>query len=191
MALLNGATARREFDRFVSDSSPDLLRDGYLLMWNLAEAEDLIQETLFRVAKRWPDVRVMEFPKAYARRILFNLALRENKRNSRIRSQSNGTDSLERVADERFEGRILSIDIHSDIVTALARLPLRQRAVIVLRYYEDLTENEIAEILGWPIGTVKSTASRALVELRKTFSDSMNSPGTASPEAVRSSRGEK
>jgi len=191
MALLSGAAARREFDRFVTETTPGLLRDGYLLTWNLCEAEDLVQETFFRTAKRWPDVRTMEFPAAYARRILFNLAIRENERHSKLNPELNGTVELDATADERFEARILSIDTRTDLESALSRLPVRQRAVIVLRYYEDLSESQIAEMLEWPVGTVKSTSSRALDELRKTFSDSVNSPSAASPEAVRSSRGEK
>lgn len=189
MARLSGTNVRLEFAHFVSESTAGLLRDGYLLTSNLTEAEDLVQETMFQIARRWPNVRKMEFPTAYARRILFNLALRENKRSSRIRPEPNGTDVLDGMADERYEGSILSIDTRSDIVMALARLPLRQRAVIVLRYYEDLTEIEIAEMLGWPVGTVKSTASRALDELRKTFSEPVSSPGNSSPRVVQSNRG--
>jgi RNA polymerase sigma-70 factor (sigma-E family) len=191
MALLSGAAARHEFERFVTEATPGLIRDGYLLTWNLSEAEDLVQETFFRTAKRWPDVRTMEFPKAYARRVLFNLAIRENKRGSKLNPELRGTKELDAKADERFEARILSIDTRTDLESALSRLPLRQRAVVVLRYYEDLSESEIAEMLQWPVGTVKSTSSRALDELRKAFSNSVDSPSTDSPEAVRSIRGEK
>jgi RNA polymerase sigma-70 factor (sigma-E family) len=189
MALLNSATARREFDRFVAASTADLLRAGYLLTWNLAEAEDLVQETFLRTARRWPDVRKMEFPKAYARRVLFNLAIRENERRSKTRPQPGGGESLDVTADERFERRLLTIDTRSDIEAALADLPLRQRAVIVLRYYEDLSEIEIAEALGWPVGTVKSTASRALDELRQSFGDPMDSPSESSFTPIPSSKG--
>jgi RNA polymerase sigma-70 factor (sigma-E family) len=166
MALLSDATAQREFDRFVATSTADLLRAGYLLTWNLAEAEDLTQETFLRTARRWNAVRKMEHPKAYARQVLFHLAIRENGRRTKTRPTPNGGESLDVTVDERFERRIQSIDTRSDIETALAQLPLRQRAVIVLRYFEDLTEIEIADALGWPVGTVKSTASRALDALR-------------------------
>jgi RNA polymerase sigma-70 factor (sigma-E family) len=180
VGMLTGAAAHREFDRFVSDSTAELLRAAYLLTWNLTEAEDLVQETFLRAARRWPDIRKMEFPKAYARRVLFNLAIRENVRRSKTRSEFNGGGSFDMSVDERLERRIVSIDARSDLETALAHLPLRQRAVIVLRYYEHLSESEIAEVLGWPAGTVKSTASRALGELRKAFSDPVSSSSVES-----------
>ena len=78
---------REEFGRFVADSADELLRTGFLVVWDLAEAEDLVQECLFRVARRWPRVRSMEHPKAYARKILVNLALDGAKRRHRHRSE--------------------------------------------------------------------------------------------------------
>ena len=69
------AKMRVEFERFVDGCAGDLLRTGYLIVWETAEAEDLVQETLLRVARRWPRVREMDQPVAYARRILVNLTL--------------------------------------------------------------------------------------------------------------------
>ena len=66
---------RADFDRFVADSTDPLLRTAYLIVWDLGEAEDLVQETLLQVARRWPRVRRMEHPIAYTRRILVNRAL--------------------------------------------------------------------------------------------------------------------
>lgn len=189
MSLLTGAAARGEFDRFVAASTADLLRTGYLLTWNLTDAEDLVQESLLRTARRWSEVRKMEFPKAYARRVLVNLAIRGKERRWKIRSESIGADSLDVTVDERHEREFLAFETRSDIETALARLPLNQRAVIVLRYYEDLSEREIAELLGWPVGTVKSTASRALDELRHTFAEPVSAPSESSFSPVVTSRG--
>lgn len=72
-----------DFDDFVSESTDGLLRTAYLIVWELHEAEDLVQETLFRVARRWGKVRRMDHPAAYARRILVNLALRGKPKQSR------------------------------------------------------------------------------------------------------------
>ena len=189
MALLTGAAARREFDRFVSDSTAELLRTGFLLTWNLTEAEDLVQETLLRTAKRWSDVRKMEYPKAYARRVLFNLAIRGKERRWQLRSEAIGAESIDVTADERFERTFLAIETRSDIEAALSRLPLNQRAVIVLRYYEDLSEREIAELLEWPVGTVKSTASRALDGLRHVMTERVSLPSSCLFKPAASSEG--
>ncbi len=89
---------RAEFDQFVADSSAGLLRTGYLIVWDLAEAEDLVQECLLAVARRWPRVRRMEHPYAYARRILVNLALRGGPARSRRRDELVGAGRRARAA---------------------------------------------------------------------------------------------
>jgi sigma-70-like protein len=75
MHWLRAGGPQRDFERFVTDSTSRLLRSAYLMTSDLAEAEDLVQETLWRVARRWPKVRAMEHPAAYARRILVNLVI--------------------------------------------------------------------------------------------------------------------
>src|SRR5215475_10347106 len=79
--------SQNDFDRFVADNADGLVRTAYLIVGDLHEAEDLVQETLFKVAKKWPKVRRMEHPAAYARRILVNLALRGRPRRSRRRAE--------------------------------------------------------------------------------------------------------
>ncbi|HEY1761768.1 MAG TPA: SigE family RNA polymerase sigma factor [Acidimicrobiales bacterium] len=170
MELLKGASARREFESFVADVTPGLMRTGHLLTWNLAESEDLVQETLLRVAKRWLSVKKMDYPGAYARRILVNLVLRGAAQRTRGDVELNSIDAP--PADERFEREMHAIDTRSEILWMLSSLPRRQRVVLVLRYYEDLSESEIAEQLEWPVGTVKSTASRALEQLRRLLEES-------------------
>src|SRR5512135_2855366 len=78
---------RADFDRFVADSSDTLLRTAHLIVWDLGKAEDLVQETLFEVARRWPRIRRMEHPIAYARRMLVNRALRGSARRTRRRQE--------------------------------------------------------------------------------------------------------
>lgn len=174
MESLRGAPARREFERFATGATAGLLRTGYLVTSDLAEAEDLVQETLLRTAKRWPSVKKMDYPLAYARRILVNLALRGAHQRARTDAELNVTDAtpLETREDQRVEQNLIAIDTRSEILWMLAKLPRRQRVVLVLRYFEDLSEIEIAEQLKWPIGTVKSTASRALEQLRQLLDES-------------------
>jgi RNA polymerase sigma-70 factor (sigma-E family) len=174
MESLRGAPARREFERFATEATAGLLRTGYLVTSDLAEAEDLVQETLLRTAKRWPSVRKMDYPLAYARRILVNLALRGAHQRARTDAELNVTDitPLEMREDQRVEQNLIAVDTRSEVLWMLAKLPRRQRVVIVLRYFEDLSEIEIAEQLKWPIGTVKSTTSRALEQLRQMIEES-------------------
>jgi len=174
MESLRGAPARREFEHFAAEATAGLLRTGYLVTSDLAEAEDLVQETLLRTAKRWPSVRKMDYPLAYARRILVNLALRGAHQRARTDAEQNVTDTtpLETREDQRVEQNLIAIDTRSEILWMLAKLPRRQRVVVVLRNFEDLSEFEIAEQLKWPLGTVKSTASRALEQLRQLLEES-------------------
>jgi RNA polymerase sigma-70 factor (sigma-E family) len=154
--------AHHDFDRFVADSATPLLRTAYLIVGDLHEAEDLVQETLFKVAKRWPRVSRMEHPAAYARRILVNQALRGGPGRSRRRGELSDVRVAEAAAPA-------ALDTHDELHAALAALPPRQRAVLVLRYFLDLPEAEVAAAMRCSLGTVKSTASRGLARLEQTL----------------------
>ncbi len=181
MDWLRAGQGRREFERFVTDWTDHLLRTGYLMAWDLAEAEDLVQETLLRVARRWNRVRSMDHPHSYARRILVNLAIDSAERRARHRGEL-GAPRLAEHKDKRAERELGAVDTQAELLAALARLPVRQRAVIVLRYWEDLPEAEVAVILGCSRGTVKSTASRGLVRLREALSAGQSEhPVTGTP----------
>ena len=170
---------RVEFERFVDCCVGDLSKTAYLVTWDLAEAEDLVQETFLRVARRWPRVRGMDQPVAYARRILVNLALDDAKRRARRRSELAAADGarLDAYADEASARVLGAVDARAELAGALGGLAPRQRAVLVLRYFEDLSEAQVAEILGCSLGTVKSTASRGLARLR----NALDEPAVASP----------
>jgi RNA polymerase sigma-70 factor (sigma-E family) len=159
---------RQEFERFVAETSDALLRTAYLVIWDLTEAEDLVQECLLTVARRWPRVRRMDHPPAYARRVLVNLALDDRKRHAR-RRQELGSD-MPAVTDENSARALDGVAVRSELIQALGTLPPRQRAVLVLRYFEDLPEAHVAVAMGCSVGTVKSTASRALTRLQAQMS---------------------
>jgi RNA polymerase sigma-70 factor (sigma-E family) len=163
------ARRRAEFEQFVAGSTDSLLRAAYLIVGDLAESEDLVQECFVTVAKRWPRVRSMEYPRAYARRVLLNLALDGSARRSRRRLELEASATIDEGCDERSSGELTAVDTRSELVAALATLPPRQRAVVVLRYFEDLSESETAAALQCSVGTVKSTASRALARLQSTL----------------------
>ena len=169
MEWLRAGAAQHEFDVFVRQATHQLLRTAYLMTWDLPEAEDLVQETLLRVARRWPRVRAMDRPAAYARRILVNLVIDSAGRRARRHDELELTaDSLlAGHADAHAEQALQAVDAQAGLLAALAGLPRRQRVIVVLRYWEDLSEADTAAILGCSHGTVKSTASRGLARLRQ------------------------
>jgi RNA polymerase sigma-70 factor (sigma-E family) len=143
------------FDEFVVARSRALLRTAYLLTHDHALAEDQLQTALAKAWFAWR--RIDGNPDAYVRRILVNTYA------SWWQRKWNGehpTDELpERAAGE-------TATEPTDLWLAMERLPRRQRAVVVLRYFEDLTETQTAELLGCSVGTVKSQCSKALAKLR-------------------------
>jgi RNA polymerase sigma-70 factor (sigma-E family) len=169
------ARASDDFDDFVAANVDDLLRTAYLIVWDEPEAEDLVQECLLRVARRWPRVRSMDQPRAYARRILINLATDGARGRARRRVE---LDPRPDGGAERSVDPLAALETHAELVEALGRLPPRQRAVLVLRYFHDLTEVQAAEVLGCPPGTVKSNASRGLARLREIFELSLRPRST-------------
>jgi RNA polymerase sigma-70 factor (sigma-E family) len=154
----------KDFDEFVAGSLEQLLKTAYLVTWDAGEAEDLVQECLFKVARRWPRVRRMEQPRAYARRILVNLALDGSRGRAQRRSE---LDAAPTVVDGPARDLLAGLETRAELLDALACLTPRQRAVLVLRYFNDLTEAQTAEVLGCSPGTVKSNASRGLARLRE------------------------
>jgi RNA polymerase sigma-70 factor (sigma-E family) len=152
------------FDEFVSGNLEQLLRTAYLITWDVGEAEDLVQECLFKVARRWSRVRRMAQPRAYVRRILLNLALDDARGRGRRRDELDGVSA---IAEDPSRDLLGGLETRAELLDALARLTARQRAVLVLRYFNDLTEAQTAEVLGCSPGTVKSNASRGLARLRE------------------------
>lgn len=150
-----------DFSSFVAARWTSLVRTAYLLTGDFHEAEDLVQSTLAKVYPHWSRLRP-ETADAYVRRALVN--------NNRSRYRRRRVAHLlmpfvpDRPAAESERGDLAERDL---LVSLLARLPERQRAVVVLRYWEDLPAEEVAELLGCSVGTVKSQASRALAKLRE------------------------
>ena len=154
-------TGRDEIRHWVVARSPALLRTAYLLTGSRADAEDLLQTALAKTYLAWHRVREREALDGYVRRVMVNTQTSFWRRR---RVDERPTGDL----PERGGGRdaTADLDLHDALWTALAGLPRRQRAAVVLRYYEDLSEADTADVLGVSVGTVKSTTSRALARLR-------------------------
>jgi RNA polymerase sigma-70 factor (sigma-E family) len=157
------AAAREEFRDYVVRATPSLLRIGYLMTGNCSDAEDLVQTALAKTYLAWPRIRDRESVDGYVRRVMLNTRTSWWRKSRHLT-----TTSFEDRAVEPREPRDApgDVDLHDALWTSLGSLSQRQRAAVVLRYYEDLTEPETAAVLGVSVGTVKSTVSRALCKLR-------------------------
>jgi RNA polymerase sigma-70 factor (sigma-E family) len=144
-----------EFDAFVVACSPRLVRTAYLLVRDRQLAEDLLQTALTKAWFAWG--RIEGNPEPYVRRVMVTTAV------SWWRRRWTGEVPSERLP-ERPDAPAEGPD--QDVWQALGRLPARQRAVVVLRFYEDLSEVDTADLLGCSVGTVKSQCARALAKLR-------------------------
>jgi RNA polymerase sigma-70 factor (sigma-E family) len=154
------SAAEAEFSEFMHARWPQLVRLGYGLTGDPGLAEDLAQTALARAFASWTRVRRADDPDAYVRRIMVN-ANSGRFRKRRVREQLTGT--LPDTGGTDPAGRH---DDRSALIAALMRLPQGQRSVVVLRYWMDMTETEVAATLGCSVGNVKSQASRALAKLR-------------------------
>ena len=158
-----------EFTAYLAARQPALLRTAYLLTGDQHQAEDVLQTSLAKLYLAWDRVRERDSVDAYVRRIMVN----EN--NSLWRR---GWKRREHATDEVPEGApVLDAydDGRNDELWALVQtLPRKARAVLVLRYYEEMTEAETADVLGISVGTVKSQTSRALATLRERTPDTLN-----------------
>jgi RNA polymerase sigma-70 factor (sigma-E family) len=149
-----------EFSAFVAASAKRLLRLAYLLTGDRDAADDLLQGVLERTYRRWPRLLREGAPEAYVRRALVNGATDRWRRRSR--TAESPLDDLDWSVDDQGDGVV----VHDAVIRAVRGLPLGQRAVLVLRYFEDMTEAQTASVLGCSIGTVKSQHARALSRLR-------------------------
>jgi RNA polymerase sigma-70 factor (sigma-E family) len=146
---------RAAFDAFVRARLPELLRFGRALTGSSDAGADLVQDALERTLLAWSRLEQQGDPEGYVRRVMVN-------RNISIWRKFGREHPTDAVHDRGVDDR----HVDSDLWEAVRQLPPRQRAVIALRYYEDLSEADIARTLGCSVGTVKSQASKAMAKLR-------------------------
>jgi RNA polymerase sigma-70 factor (sigma-E family) len=154
-----GSGGSEDFSAFAQSRWPGLVRLAFGLTGDRWTAEDIAQATLAKAYVAWWRVRRADDPDAYLRRILVNTS---NRRFRRRRVTEQPGD----VPDTPTDGLADQVGERAALLAALRLLPPRQRAVIVLRYWEDLNDAEIAAALGCTPGTVRSQLSRALAKLR-------------------------
>jgi RNA polymerase sigma-70 factor (sigma-E family) len=151
-----------DYATFVKQAWAKYLRLSWLLTGDRHRAEDLLQDSLVKLYVRWPRVAVRGDPNAYLRRMLVNANVSRWRLGRRER--------LVGAVPERETPSVAGAE-HEDLRQALLSLPARQRAVVVLRHYGDLSEREVAATLGCSVGTVKSQNARAMARLREYLSD--------------------
>ena len=151
------------FEEFVRTRTPALLRAAYLLTGDQHAAEDLVQAALERTAVRWRKIDRSGGADAYVRTVMYRLQVDRWRRRGRVAEDATAT-LPDRAGGDPYAGADLRLALRA----ALARLTPKQRAVLVLRFYEDLGEARTAEVLGCGAGTVKSQTSAALRRLRET-----------------------
>jgi RNA polymerase sigma-70 factor (sigma-E family) len=148
---------REAFDEFVRARLPRLLRFGHALTGSPHAGADLVQDALERTMLAWARIEAKDDPEGYVRRIMVNRNVSIWRRHRK-----------ERLVDQMPEQHTAPASERDDTLwEAVKQLPARQRAVIVLRYYEDYSEAQIAATMGCSAGTVKSQASRAMAKLRE------------------------
>jgi RNA polymerase sigma-70 factor (sigma-E family) len=159
-----------DFAEYARASGAQLRRTAYLLCRDWDLAADLTQTTLARMFVHWRRISRRDNPHAYARQVLSRAFLDHHRLK---RSHEVVTTEF---ADAAGPGG--DPDLRLTLVDALARIPPRDRAIVVLRYWEDLSIESVADILGLPVGTVKSQSSRSLAQLRRMLEPSQPAHGT-------------
>lgn len=160
--MIGRSSRDADFTTFAQQATGPLGRTAWLLTASHADAADLVQAALVKTYVAWP--RAQAEPLAYARRVLVNEHISRWRR--RHGETAVGLD-FDRPATGRAED---AVDDRDRLHRMLAELPPQQRAVVVLRYYEDLSESDVARHLGISLGAVKSAASRGLAALRANYS---------------------
>ena len=171
----------RQFHDFVTAQRPSLVRTAFLLCGDPDEAHDLVQTTLMRMHRRWRGIERTDAPEVYARRVLVNLTASWWR--SRLRNRWVPLSELPHPATPDATDRLGDRDA---LWHAVMTLPPRTRAVLVLRYFEDLTEVETARQLQCSVGSVKSQASRGLARLREVMGRDYGPLAPGMPAEVQS-----
>ena len=158
-----------EFTSFVLTSQPGLRRTAYLMCGDWQLASDHVQDALIRVYRHWPRLRGEAEARSYARKAVVSVVIDAKRR------RASTEVPVESVVDESGGRDETDRSVDRDLLTrCLAQVPARQRACLVLRYYDDLPVSEVAAVLGCSEGTVKSQTARGLATLQATFARETN-----------------
>lgn len=175
------------FDEFAVARLPSALRFATVLTGDPATAEDIVQEVMIRVHERWTAIGQLDRPDLYLRKMIVNEFLSSRRRNWRLIPSGRSADLDTRVTPDH--AAVLAD--RAELIAELGKLPARQRAVIVLRFYEGLPNASIAELLGTSAVTVRGYAFRALTTLRIGLSPTPDHDCRADGQPAHSSSSEE
>jgi RNA polymerase sigma-70 factor (sigma-E family) len=163
---MTGEPDESGFERFVRAHTPTLYRTAFLLTGNRHDAEELLQDTFVRLYPKWSRVTAADNPIAYVQRCVGNRAV------SRSRAPERRAESRWELPD-RWDGSDVSetVAVSRTVWQLLGTLPQRQRAALVMRYFHDLPEGEVAEALGCRPASVRSLVSRGVAAMRTAYFD--------------------
>jgi RNA polymerase sigma-70 factor (sigma-E family) len=164
-------TISTEFTTFVAERQRPLLRFATALSGDPRQAEELVADALSKAWERWDRISAMEYPQAYVRKIVVNDFLSWHRRIRRTNTVAELADYADETSDHASAHAARAALIHR-----LGSLPRKQRATLLLRFDEDMSDEQIAELLGCSTATVRSNTSRALATLRIQLDAS--APGT-------------
>jgi RNA polymerase sigma-70 factor (sigma-E family) len=152
----------QQFQDFVATRGPALLRTALLLTGNQEASEDLVQSALEKALRHWSRIKVAAATEGYVRQIMYrqNVSIWRQHRDREV--------PMAEIPEQRAPDSSVGVNDWLVMRQALLRLAPRQRTVLVLRYYEDLTEEQVAHAMGASVGTVKSQTAKALDRLRST-----------------------
>jgi RNA polymerase sigma-70 factor (sigma-E family) len=153
--------AEASFREFVEGSWHRLLRTGYLLTGDHGTAEDLVQTALMRTYRHWNRVRTGASPEAYVRRAMVNITVSAWRRRRLVEHSTAEVPEAPGTGDHQQEHAV-----RDELWRTVRAMPPRMRTVFVLRYFEDMSEAEVAQTMGCAVGSVKSQISRGLTRLR-------------------------
>lgn len=160
------------FHEFVAARSASLLRTAYLVVGDYQLAQDLVQESLVKTYMAWRRLRDVRNAEAYARQVLVTTSI------SWRRRRSYGERPVDVMPDVAVGDMADAVAAEADLWVQLHALPPRQRAAVVLRYCEDLSEAQTAELMGCSVGSVKRSASHGLAKLRDRMGERFVTPAT-------------
>jgi RNA polymerase sigma-70 factor (sigma-E family) len=163
------------FEQFARERLPAIVVFAAVLTGDRAQAEDVVQDALIRAHARWPKISALEHPDRYLRKMVVNQFLSARRRSWRLVPSGTGADLADRRSPDYVTDHAADQAERDALLAELGKLPARQRAVLVLRYYEGLTDTEIADVLGCRPGTIRGYASRALAALRVEMGPRQNS----------------
>jgi len=163
------ARDRAAFAEFVTARSGALHRAAYLMVGEVGLAQDLVQEALTKTYVAWPRLRDEGNAEAYTRRVITNTAITWFRRKSWSSERAS-----EHLPERALAGHADHVSDRTALMSALAQLPPRQRAAIVLRFYDDLTEAQTAAAMDCAVGTVKSQVAAGLATLRTLLGDAVD-----------------